>query len=76
MADDLVRGRVCAVCGKRGGATYGFKTKLQFAGHPNWRHDKAHPRCVTKWINDEGERRATEEDNFRRYGNKDEQDGR
>jgi len=40
-------GRVCAVCGKSDGtATYGFKTALHAAGLPNWRDDKAHPKCV------------------------------
>lgn len=39
-------GRICAVCGKRGGTTYGFKTALRVLGLPNWRDDKAHPACV------------------------------
>jgi hypothetical protein len=48
MAKQAQKGRICAICGKRGGATFGFKTTLRLAGHPNWEHDKAHPKCVTK----------------------------
>lgn len=44
-------GRICAVCGKRGGVTYGFKTALRNMGHPNWAADKAHPECVKKLAN-------------------------
>jgi hypothetical protein len=40
--------RVCAVCGKRHGATYGFKLTLQRLGLENWRDDKAVPACVEK----------------------------
>jgi len=40
-------GRTCAICGKSDGTvTYGFKTALRMAGLPNWKDDKAHPRCV------------------------------
>jgi hypothetical protein len=37
--------RTCAVCGKRHGPTYGFKTTLARLGIKG---DKAVPECVTK----------------------------
>jgi hypothetical protein len=41
------RFRVCAVCGKRHGATYGFHTTLTRLGIPG---DKAVPACVIKAV--------------------------
>jgi len=37
--------RVCAVCGKRHGPTYGFRNTLR---HLNIKGDKAVPKCVEK----------------------------
>lgn len=58
------RHRICAVCGKRHGATYGFKLTLQRLGLPNWRDDKAVPECVIKLQR----KRAKEEEKYGRRG--------
>lgn len=46
-------GRLCAVCGRRGGSTQGYATALRWAGllkdrsDPDY-NDKAHAACIAK----------------------------
>jgi hypothetical protein len=56
MKNGTHKGRVCCVCGKRHGATYGYKTILARAGFVDWGHgyDKAVPACVTKFLTGTG----------------------